>query len=287
MSQSHATASGTPSSTHESEHDDELWFVQLGGGAVRAMNLDELDEAFQRGAIDESSLVRRDGAAHWMRLCDLLAGSADTMPAPIEVEPMAPSTATATAATTRDAHGLDEGPRSVVPLSLPPPATVSEIADLEDDLPAFAPRRRARSIVLGAVALVGVLGAAGFTAARVSGRGFGGRELTASLGGASAAGPVHPAANPAAPAPAKASEAGGAVNEQTLGFVAADVFVDGGARINDEQRRLLLEADKKRQAEADAKRAAHAARHHSSRPVKMGNPIQKGGAKYDPLNGEL
>lgn len=53
-------------------YDEETWLVQLGDGAVRAMSLDQLDEAFQNGTIDESTLVRRDGASKWVRLSDEL-----------------------------------------------------------------------------------------------------------------------------------------------------------------------------------------------------------------------
>jgi hypothetical protein len=55
-----------------SQHDDELWFVQLPAGGVRAMSLDELDAAFQSGAIDEATLVRRDGTTAWVKLADEL-----------------------------------------------------------------------------------------------------------------------------------------------------------------------------------------------------------------------
>jgi len=54
-------------------HDDDLWFVQLPGGAVRAMSLDDLDAAFQSGTIDEDTLVRRDGQSAWTKLRDELA----------------------------------------------------------------------------------------------------------------------------------------------------------------------------------------------------------------------
>jgi hypothetical protein len=57
-------------------HDDEdLWFVQLSTGAVRAMTLDDLDAAYQSGTIDEDTLVRRDAEKAWMKLGDALGTS--------------------------------------------------------------------------------------------------------------------------------------------------------------------------------------------------------------------
>ena len=70
------------------QHDEDLWFVQLPTGAVRAMTLDELDAAYQSGTIDEGTLVRRDGQSTWTKLSDELGASE---PAPPPEPPVAPS----------------------------------------------------------------------------------------------------------------------------------------------------------------------------------------------------
>ncbi len=66
------------------QHDDDIWLVQLVGGAVRAMTLDELDAAFQDGSIDEDTFVRRDGASKWSRLRDELGGEEPAAPVPMQ-----------------------------------------------------------------------------------------------------------------------------------------------------------------------------------------------------------
>src|SRR4051794_35171163 len=50
--------------------DLDLWSVQLPGGIVRTMTLDELDNAFQAGTIGERTMVLKAGAIHWTTLGD-------------------------------------------------------------------------------------------------------------------------------------------------------------------------------------------------------------------------
>lgn len=221
--------------------EDDMWFVQVGDGAVRAFTLDELDAAFSEGRIDEATLVRRDGSLEWKALGVVLAGEHDHDPA----------------ATHAHAHTHAEpqaGPPSAQPVtvSAPPPAV-----ELDIDEPNFgAPKRRA--LVIGAAAVL-TLGALGVTAFRVAGSDA---ATPANLGASIPQAIVHaPAGEPAAAA-------------------------DAGPKLSEEQRRLLMEADKKREAEA-AQRRGTRERNAPSRPIKIGDPIQKGGSKYDPLNGAL
>jgi hypothetical protein len=51
---------------------DGIWYVKLADGDVERVTLDELDEAFQSGRVDENSMVLADGADTWMKLSDLL-----------------------------------------------------------------------------------------------------------------------------------------------------------------------------------------------------------------------
>jgi hypothetical protein len=69
------------------QHDEDLWFVQLPNGAVRAMTLDDLDAAFQSGTIDEGTLVRRDGQSAWTKLSDEL-GASEPAPQTPSVRPV-------------------------------------------------------------------------------------------------------------------------------------------------------------------------------------------------------
>jgi hypothetical protein len=58
------------STQHRSEG-DVIWFVSLGKDKVRALTLEELDEAYQTGEIDEETLVRKDGTRDWAKLGDV------------------------------------------------------------------------------------------------------------------------------------------------------------------------------------------------------------------------
>ncbi len=219
-----------------SDDNDDLWFVQLGEGTVRAFTLDQLDEAFQAGTIDEASLVRLDGTAEWKPLGEVLAGAEETPPA------SSPSQVIAV----HDAQ----------PPSAPPPPV--ELGLDIDENPSFGGSRKR---VVGAVAAVAVLGAVAFTAVRVS---------------------QSPAAEPSKLGAALPPPVGAAAPPSE------EAKPDGGTRLNDEQRKLLMQADKKLEAELAAKRSERAAKNPGpSKPIKIGDPIKKGGNKFDPLNGAL
>lgn len=50
---------------------DNLWCVKLPNGDVRAMNLDRLDVAYQKGEVDEGTLLLADGRSTWVPLGEL------------------------------------------------------------------------------------------------------------------------------------------------------------------------------------------------------------------------
>jgi hypothetical protein len=68
---------------------DGIWYVKLEDGDVERVTLDQLDEWFQSGRIDEKHMVLADGADQWMKLAELLglsdgpegADDAETAPA--------------------------------------------------------------------------------------------------------------------------------------------------------------------------------------------------------------
>jgi hypothetical protein len=63
----------------------DVFHVRLRGGDVRTMSVDQLDEAFQAGWIDEQTPVLRAGALHWSTLAEV-AGLEQT-PEPVSVAP--------------------------------------------------------------------------------------------------------------------------------------------------------------------------------------------------------
>ena len=68
--------------------DLDLWHVCMKDGSVRAMNLDQIDEAFHAGLIDGKCGVVRAGELEWSTLGEL-AGLDDVTPSPHSVAPVA------------------------------------------------------------------------------------------------------------------------------------------------------------------------------------------------------
>jgi hypothetical protein len=67
----------------------ELWLVKLPGGQVHSVTLDQIDEAFQAGAIDGRAQVYAESASAWVTLATILGdGDRDDSPAPYSVRPI-------------------------------------------------------------------------------------------------------------------------------------------------------------------------------------------------------
>jgi len=150
---------------------NELWYVKTADGDVDRMTLDQLDEAFNDGRIDENVTVLPAGETQWVRLGALL-GLDQPQPAPVVVPP----TPVAFAAV----------PNSMRPVSI----------DLSDDLDAAPFRKKSRKGVflgaaVGAIAIVGVV----IAASR-------GGSLNASAATAAIAAPPPVTAAPPPPPPA-------------------------------------------------------------------------------------
>jgi pyruvate/2-oxoglutarate dehydrogenase complex dihydrolipoamide acyltransferase (E2) component len=62
--------------------DENLWYVKTDDGDVHRVTLDQLDEAFQAGRIDENVMVLAAGATKWAKL-SALAGLDEPAPSPI------------------------------------------------------------------------------------------------------------------------------------------------------------------------------------------------------------
>ena len=124
--------------------DNGLWYVKTPDGDVNPMSLDDLDEAFNAGRIDENVMVLPAGEARWARLGALLGPDEPAPPTP-------PSRAVLFAAA---------APNSLRPVSL-------DLGDLGDTLAADPFRRKSRRGVLaGAIVGVLALGGVAFTATR-------------------------------------------------------------------------------------------------------------------------
>ncbi|HEX7604118.1 MAG TPA: DUF4339 domain-containing protein, partial [Polyangiaceae bacterium] len=145
-----------------SDH-SEIWHVRLPNGESREGTLEQLDEAFQAGAINESTLVRREGTSEWVTLAA--------------------------------AAGLEPAPAPVPMQSAPPPPVVSDLEDL--DLGATALRSSKRGVFVGLAAAVAVFAAAGIFVVRNGSQ----EAAVVKAAGAAAEANLAVAATPVTPAP--------------------------------------------------------------------------------------
>ena len=188
--------------------DNDLWYVKTADGDVNRVTLDQLDEAFNAGQIDENVMVLPAGEETWVKLGALL-GLDQPAPSPVALPP------------TPTAFAL---PQSLRPVSL----------DLSDDLDEAPFKKKSRKGVVlgamvGAIALGGVIFAAVHSAGSVD---------TSTATAAIAAPPpvtAAPPPPPVAPTPAATTTAAplpdhGLTDDQKAKLAAADKARDDKAK---------------------------------------------------------
>jgi hypothetical protein len=256
---------------------DGIWYVKLEDGDVERVTLDELDEAFQCGRVDENSMVLADDAETWMRLCDLLGssdgGAAQSDPALAATEPALAQAPTA---------GVPVAPPGIMTARPPVAAAVGPVAasmrpvsfDLGNQLDVadhpFRSSSRKRWVV-GAVGALLVAGAGGFFA------------VTQTASGA-----------PSAPAPVFAAAVQPPAAAETVAPTPAsapETTLPGPSSIMDPTQQHLTDEQKRKLLEADHKLKTHAARGGGTSawhaPKEKSTSFTTGGNKYDPLNSSL
>jgi hypothetical protein len=297
---------------------DGIWYVKLEDGDVERVTLDELDEAFQCGRVDENSMVLADGAETWMKLCDLLGSSAGGPPQPdpalAATEPALVQAPTAIAA----APWPDAAPTTPVvaergePTQAPSrpvaqPEVMASVAQVPVASPTFVTARPPLAAAVGPVAgsvrpvsfdignqldltdhpfrsssrkrwVVGAVGAILVAGAVV---GFFAVTQTAS-GAASAPAPVFAAAIAQPPAAAETTAPAPPAPEPTVAGPSS-IMDPTQPHLTDEQRRKLLAADHKLKTHAAS--GGGASTWHA--PKEKSTTFTTGGNKYDPLNSSL
>jgi hypothetical protein len=247
------------------------WYVRLPNGNVITVSLDQLDAGFQRGDIDENTLVFKQGMKEWLPLGaaagldDEVSGVDDTIKAPTS-SPHAFAPASPTLAP----YAQEPDAYSVRPVAFDMPSYDASSIDVGDDYPAPKSGKKKVFFAIAAVAAVIGLGIVGVT--QVSG------------GDAAAA-----AAAIATQAPANAAAA---VAPPAADPIPAMPVADN--RLSDDQKKALMKLDDKtksdqaKKAQDRADRAAKAATKSSwKRKGKGKEPFVKGGNQYDPLNASL
>jgi hypothetical protein len=189
--------------------DSQLWYVKVQDGTVYPATLEQIDDAFNGGRINEDTLVLAAGETRWKRLGELAGLDAPESETPASVAPVAASIAP---------------PASVQPSSLRPLSV-----DLEDsDAAAMRPKSRKKR-VLGTLGVAVVIGAAVFAVNRSS------MSTSHSSAAAAPPPPVAAVSDPVvmAPAAAPSAEPPRFSEEQKQKLLAAD-------RARDEQVKARL-----------------------------------------------
>jgi uncharacterized protein DUF4339 len=246
--------------------DADLWYVMLADGDVHRVTLDQLDEAFQAGHIDQETLVLAEGARQWTPL-GTLAGLDETPP-----PPRVPVTT------------------SFRPVSV----DLSDVDPSDLDLEDVPFRTRSGKKWFAAVAAVAIVGTIAGTAtskpwwvrpamanveALVNRAVHRGSASAPSLAAAPPPVAAEPASGVVAPAATTAAAGGAAVSDGKP--------VSAADRLAPDLKQKLLDADKQRDLKAKAHaRAALPAPSHSSAKNKFGG-FTTGGNKYDPLNSAI
>jgi hypothetical protein len=279
--------------TEHTESDDDLWHVQLGSGDVCLMTLEQLDEAFQGGVINENTYLWQEGSSGWVTLREVAgldsdddSSDAGTSPqanpfvqpdrASESVWPSAPAAQTYGGYPAQDIYApplQNMGPHSTAPV-------VSPLRDMEFDLEPvnFGRKKRSTGKWLFAAA---VIGAAGFGATKYN-------LLPSTPSNAS------PMVNAALAMPLPTPEATVAPTPPPPAPVAAaPVETTPAKALPDDVKQRLANADKKLADKHKAKQQQAQTRHASSprsgrRASGGGDKVfTKGGETGDPLNSSL
>jgi hypothetical protein len=121
-----------------------MWHVRLATGEVRSWTLDQLDDAFQKGVIDENTLVMSTEMFDWAPLGEI--AGLDQAPA------------------VQAAPASSVSPMSIMPPSAPPPPVVADI-DVDFEMPNMR-RGGSKKPLFFALAGAAVFGAIVFAATR-------------------------------------------------------------------------------------------------------------------------
>jgi hypothetical protein len=275
--------------------DDSLWYVKLADGDVERFTLDQLDDAFQNGQIDENTMVLAAGSDQWLKLSDLLGLSDATPPPPppspmphmVQTLPAPPPSAYPVPVTTRPQMAM-AGTHPLATMRPPPQMPILPGAksvrpvtfDLRNQFDVgdvSYPARSRKGWVVGGLGTAIALGAAAFFV------------LTRMAGSASANTTPAPvfAAAVAPPPPAYVPPAPPATPQTTTGGPSS--VMDPTMRLTDDQKAKLLEAEKKG-------KQLHASKSHggggggggsASAPRSKSTTFTTTGSKYDPLNSSM
>ncbi len=282
---------------------DGMWYVKLADGDVERVTLDQLDEAFQNGRVDENSMVLADGSDKWMKLADLLGLSDGAAPAPAPAKPavmqapvtMPPLTPAKSAPAPvvvvqapagaipavlqASAAAMPVASTRPVAMPLVPTASLRPVSvDLSGPIEIGDPQFRASSRKRWVVGMLGtalVLGAGAFFVVTKTAPSAN-ADPPPTFAAAAARPPPEPV-SPAPPPPAAAPPA--TANPGTSSVM------DPTQRLTDDQKKKILDAEKT--AKSHTKVRSTGGGSASRAKDKSSSAFTTTGNKFDPLNSSL
>jgi hypothetical protein len=291
---------------------EDRYYTQVDAGDVRLFTLDQLDAAFNAGLIHENTYVCLEGASEWLTLGEVAGlGDEEPEPAPISAVTSVPHRGGFAASPSI----VPAAPYSVAPMIMPASLrpVVNDLDDLDPDMFAMRPKRRAGKIVAGLAVVA--LGALGFVVVSSGGiklpkLNLGGSQASAaslSLSGLNETSKPTPKVETPAPAPEaakpeppKAEESKPTEAAATTTDSKSDAKADSETkadkkpddRFSEDMKAALLNKDKKQATDTKRKKAARAtvaasSKHKAGKAGKPSTGFKSGGSAYDPLNGKL
>ncbi len=237
-----------------------LWYVKLADGDVEPLTLDELDEAFQAGHVNEHTMVLPAGSTQWAKLGELAGLDQPQRPA--------------AHVPTRAVAPLAPMPNSLRPVSV----DLGQFGGDDDDF-SFQPPKKSKKWMFGVALVAGVMGFAAFEAQRAGVVSI--SRLMSSSSQASAVAVATPTPT-VAPAPAPSPDPAPAVTAAP----AASTDTSATSRFTQDQKDKLAAADKQK-TKLHPKTHAAASAVHGSASRSKGQGFTTGGNKYDPLNATI
>jgi hypothetical protein len=260
---------------------DGIWYVKLADGDVDRLTLDQLDEAFQKGQIDENTVVLGDGTTRWLKLGELLGSSepAVTPAAPAQAtRPPVAALAPAQAATQRPvgANPMPPAPTAPVARSLRPVSVDLSDTDLEQLRGGRSSRKR---LVFGAAGTLLVLGTATVFVTR-----HGALSTSSDPPQQLVAAAAPPPTEPARPSTAEATSTAGSGQASLPG--PSSVMDPTMNRLTEDQKKKILDVDKTSKTHQKAHASGGGGSRHPSAKEKS-STFTTNGNKFDPLNSNL
>jgi hypothetical protein len=265
---------------------EDRWYVNVGSDDVRMMTLDELVDAFEKGLINQETLVVEVGGNEWQPLREVAdLGDEDPVPAaaPVQQAKPAPQASWPPQAVSRESAwppasawpsvapaAAASRTLSSAPVSAGPTSTIPVVQDLDFDIPPQSFKSGRKGFAVVAVVALAVAGGGAFAA----------------ISGGMSGPTTSPVPVPAA-APVKMPDPTPTPYSKPETTTASTETKDSDDRLSEEQKKALLSADKDRDVKKRSRAVAAPRSRGGGDAPKSGAVFKATGNANDPLNPTL